>query len=351
MIGKWISWAVAGLLLAALPASGSYQLNSYGFGTGGSAGTSSTNYSINGIAGEGAGQSSSTNYSAGIGETYQKQADVPIATLSNPLSQYYNKLQLNLTPNGNPTDALYSIEMSPDGFTTVYYVTSSLTLTATPSFANFLSYSGWGGSTGIVVRGLARNTTYGARASAYRGKYTQSPYGPISTSATVNPSVTFEIDISATDQTTSPPYLVNFGSLLAATVNTSPVRVWISFDTNGEAGGNVYVAAHNGGLVSSVGSYTIPSSTGDLSSLSEGFGAQGASSTQASGGPFNVLSPYNNSGGNVGILDSSYRVIFSSSSPLSSGRASYYLLAKPQVMTPAAADYSEILTMVEAISF
>ncbi len=347
---KYLTVAFMPLFLAALPASGSYQLNSYGFGTGGTANSTSANYGINAIAGDTAGSTSSANYKVGAGETYSKQSDVPLVTLTNAAA-YYNKLELVLDKQNNPADALFSIAISSDNFVTTQYVKNDFTITNTQSFSNYLTYAGWGGATGILVRGLAPSTIYTAKATAYRGKYTESGYGPTTTATTADPSVTFDIDVAATDISTNPPYLVSMGSLLAGTVVDSPVKVWVSIDTNGESGGKVYISGQNTGLKSISGAYTIPSITGDITALTEGFGAQSSSATEVSGGPLAVTAPYDGTGGNVGVTDPTIREIYSTPVPLTAGRGSFILKAKSKSLTPAATDYTETLTCIESIAF
>jgi hypothetical protein len=337
--------------LAALPVSTHYSLGSYGFGTGGTAGTNSGHYSINGIAGDTAGTSSSAHYQAGAGANYQQQADVPLVTLSNP-SQWYNKLIVTLTPNGNPTDAKYVIAISTDSFATTYYVKSDLTLTTTFSATLFRTYTAWGGSSGFILRGLKPNSIYTAKSAGYRGVYTQSAYGPTSAGTTTNtPNLSFEIDIASTDTTSSPPYVVQFTQLLAGFVYTPPVRVWVSLDTNADSGGLVYVSDQNTGLVSSHVGYTINSTSTDINTQPEGYGAQGASVTQVSGGPLVLSAPFNGAGGNVGGLTTTFQQIFGSTTPITSGRGSFNLKAKSSTGTPASADYSDIMTVVAAASF
>src|SRR5258708_6903321 len=121
---NWPSWFVmlcSSLLMASLPASTNYQLNSYGVGTGGTANSSSTNYRINGLSGEQAGSASGSNYKVGAGENYLKQANIPILTLTNG-NNWYDKLKLVLDPQNNPTDAKFVVAISTDGFTTTKYV-------------------------------------------------------------------------------------------------------------------------------------------------------------------------------------------------------------------------------------
>ncbi len=167
----------------------------------------------------------------------------------------------------------------------------------------------------------------------------------------VNPTISFDIDVSATDSETSPPYAINFGNLAGGNVSDSPLKVWVDFDSNGASGGRVYVTGAQSGLHSPQSSFTISAVTGDLTSLSTGFGAQGSSATQGSGGPFNISSLYNVSGNNVGITDTSIRDIFSSSAPITAGRGSFLLKAKPSVTTPASTDYSETLTLIASPSY
>lgn len=345
-----LSWLGVPLLLAALPASSNYQLNSYGFGSGGTAGVSSTNYRVNGLSGEVAGSASSTNYTAGAGENFEKQANVPTVTIANG-GNWYNRLQLTIGPENNPSDALFAVAISTDGFTTTQYVKSDLTISSTLSFTDYQTYAAWGSGSGVIIRGLARSTVYSVKAKAYRGEFTESGYGPVSSAATVDPQISFDIDVSASDVSTSPPYNVSFGSLGVNTVTDSPVRVWVSLDTNGESGGSVYLSGQNAGLASSASTYTISSQTGDLASLNEGFGAQGVTATQTSGGPFTLVAPYNGSAGNVGVTDSLIREIFSATAPLVAGRGSFILKAKTTPQTPASGDYTEVLTAIASASF
>ncbi len=346
---KAIGWVVP-LMLAAMPASGNYQLNSYGFGTGGTAGTSSTNYSVNGLSGEVAGSSSSTNYKAGAGEAYEKQAHVPTATLANS-SNWYNKLLLTVGPGANPSDAVFAVAISTDNFVTTQYVKSDFTVGSTLAFTDYLTYATWGGASGVMVRGLQRSTVYTVKVKAYRGKFTESAYGPTASATTSDPQLLFGIDVSAVDASSTPPYLISFGTLPVSTVTDSPQRVWVSLDTNGESGGKVYLSGQNIGLKSTASNYTIASQTGDLSALTEGFGAKGMSATQTSGGPLTLSAPYNGVSDNIGVADSVIREIFNTAGPVTAGRGSFVLKAKTQPLTPASSDYTETLTAVAAGNF
>lgn len=349
-IFSYLIFLSMGFLLGALPSSTNYSLNSYGFGSGGSANSTSTNYGLNATAGEQAGSTSSTNYNLGAGEKYLKQANVSTITLVNN-ARWYNKLLVTIGPQNNPSDALFAIAISSDGFTTTQYVKSDHTIGSTLTRADYATYTGWGGASGVYVVSLSDSTTYSVKSKAYRGAYTESGYGPVATAITSPPLLTFHIDIAATDISTSPPYLIDLGELLANSVIASTNRVWTTLDTNAESGGIVYVSGQNAGLRSSSANYTIASASGDLSSLAEGFGARITSTAQGSGGPLVGSPAYNVSGSNVGVTDTQIRNLFTSVTPIISGRGSFILQAKSQNLTPSSQDYQEILTVIASASF
>ena len=352
MSWKMNVWALAmPLLLAGLPASSNYKLNSFGFGSGGTASSSSTNYSVNGSAGQVAGSATSNNYQVKAGENNVKQANVPTVTLVNT-SNWYNKLLLTIGPQNNPSDATFAVAISTDNFATVtQYVKSDFTVGSTLTTSDYLTYAAWGSSSGVFVRGLKPSTVYTVKVKAYRGKFTESGYGPTATATTAAPQISFDIDVSATDTSTSPPYDVAFGTLPVSTVTDSPVRVWFSLDTNGESGGKVYVSGQNSGLKSVSANYTIAAMTADLSTQAEGYGAQAVSATQTSDGPFTYESPYDGTGDNVGVIDNLIREMFTTPGPVTGGRGSFILKAKTQPLTPSASDYTETLTAIASASF
>lgn len=339
-------------LLFAMPASTNYQLKDFGYGGGGAANSTSTNYAIEGIAGEqNAARLDGTTYDLGPGLQFANQANVPPApTFTNP-SNYYNKLALTLAAGGNPTDTLFAIAISTDDFVTTNYVQSDNTVGATLGLEDYQTYSAWGGGSGFTVIGLAASTTYKVKVKAWQGKYTETGYGPEASAATVGARLTFDIDVSASDTDTDPPYATNIGDLVAGAVTSSPEKIWVDFDTNGESGGRVYIVASNAGLQSSRASYTISSVTGNLTSLSEGFGAQGSTATESAGGPFAVATAYDLTSNNVAIADTTIREIFTSGAPVTSARGSFLLKAKSSAVTPAASDYTETLTVLASASF
>ncbi len=164
----------------------------------------------------------------------------------------------------------------------------------------------------------------------------------------VTPTLTFDIDVSATDTDTGPPYIVDFGGLSATQIADSPQKIWVDFETNGVAGGKVYVAGLSSGLHSAATGYTINSASSDLASANTGFGAQDTSVAQGSGGPFLKSSPYDGASQNVGAINTSFQSIFTSANPITSGRGSFILKVKPSDLTPASNDYNDTLIVIAA---
>ncbi|HEY2003916.1 MAG TPA: hypothetical protein VGH44_02265 [Candidatus Saccharimonadia bacterium] len=335
------------LLLASLPASSNFKLNSYGFGGGGTSNSASANYRVNGLTGEQAGSGSSAHYKVGAGENYVKQANVPIITISND-AEWYDKLKVIIDPQNNPSDAKFAVAISTDNFTTTQYVKSDFTVGSTLTGADYLTYAAWGGATGAMLRGLNRSTVYSVKAKAIHGSFTETDYGPLSSASTVDPYLTFDIDTAATDTSTSPPYQINFGDLLAGSVITATNKLWVSLATNADNGAMVYDGGQNGGLLSGSTGHMIASVAGDLASQTEGYGQQGVSATQTSGGPLSVASLYGLSGTNIGAVYQHLQELFITPGPIHGGRGSVDMLAKSNSLTPASADYTDLMTVVAA---
>lgn len=339
-----MNWLIAGLaFFAALPATSNYQLNSYGFGSGGVANSTSSNYALEGISGEVAGQTSLTaTYSAKPGFIETQQAYVPkVSAFDNGSGAYYNKLHFVIDQQNNPSDAQYALSISTDNFVSdTRYVKSDLTVGATLALTDYQTYSAWGGASGANVIGLLPNTTYYLKIKATQGKFTESGYGPTTSAATVNPSLSFSISTNS----------LALGSLLAGTVVDAPTTIDITFATNAASGGDVYINGLNSGLFSIKTSSTIASASADLTPASRGFGAR-VTTTGASSGTFSSVSPYNGAANNVGITDTTIRRIMTASAPVVGGTGSVLIKAKSASTDPASNDYSETLTMLASASF
>ncbi len=339
------------LFLLVFPASTNYSLRDFGFGGGGQSDMTSSNYSMMGITGEQSGNSlSGSSYDLGPGLVFVNQANVPPAPAFTNPSNYYDKLHIVLDTGNNPSDTKFAIAISADNWVTTKYVQNDNTVGSSLGIEDYQIYAVWGGGSGFDVLGLGYNTTYKVKVKAMQGKFTETGYGPEASAATVNPQLSFDIDVAATDQDNSIT-ATNFGNLIPGSVADSPEKIWVDFSTNGESGGKIYVSGANGGLLSVRSGTTIPSATGDLSALSSGYGAQGSSVAQSSGGPLSIVSPYNVASSNVGVVNATIREIFSTSSPIVSGRGAFVLKAKSSAVTPAASDYEDILTVVASANF
>jgi hypothetical protein len=335
---------------AAMPATTNYQLHDYGFGNG--SGTTSTgNYSLEGVAGEqSSGDSSTSNATAKSGLQNTQQANVPAApTFTNP-SNWYDKLHVGLNPGSDPSDTLYAIAISSDNFVTTRYIQNDTTVGPALGIEDYQTYATWGGVSGFTVIGLTPNTSYSIKAKAMQGTFTESGYGPSSTVSTSDLSLTFDIDVSATNSETSSPYLLDFGTLLSNNVNDSPKKVWFDLDTNADFGGSIFVVSQNAGLKSTTTGYTISAVSGNLGSLNEGFGAQATQATAGSG-TFSIVSPFDGTSNTVGAITTQYQSMFTASTPLAAGRSAFLLKAKSTDTTPAAADYADTFTAVAAVAF
>lgn len=346
---KLFSLQVGLFLIFVFPASTNYQLKDFGFGTGGVGNATSGSYAIDAISGEqSAGNLDGTTYDLGSGLIYTNQANVPPApTFTNP-SSYYNKLKIVLDTGSNPSDTLFAIAISTDNFVSdTKYVQSDDTVGATLGIEDYQTFANWGAApTGTLIIGLAANTEYKVKVKAWQGKFTETGYGPIATASTVNPTMTFDVDVSSIDEENSVT-TIDFGNLFAGTVVDSPTKIWVDLITNGESGGRVYVSSNNAGLQSTHASYLISAVTDNLTSLSEGFGAQSSTATNG----LSEVTLYDKVGNEVGITDTTIREIFTAAAPVSGGRGSFLLKAKSSTVTPAAVDYTETLTVIASASF
>lgn len=339
-------FGIISALFAVVPSSTNYNLKAFEFGSGGEDSMSSTNYSINGVTGEQSGGTlSSVNYIIGSGEIPTQNTNITAPpTVANP-NNYYNRLHIILDTGNNPTDTRYLIAISDDGFVTTYYVQTDNSIGPALSIANYQTYAAWGGASGFLLTGLSPSKTYQVKVKALQGNFTESAYSQVGTASTVATSLSFSVTTSLTG---TPPFSVNFTSIPANTVTTAGATAQLAFSTNAVNGGTVYIRSANSGLVSSLAGTTIPSASADLGVVASGYGALVSSATQASGGPFTAVAPYNASGSNVGALTTTLSSIISSSSAVTTGNGTVELKAKTTSTTPSSTDYSDVITFVAA---
>ncbi len=320
------------------PQSTTYEIKAYDFGSGGISGATSTTYSLFGNTGQlDGGSLNSTSYTNQPGLTYLLTANVPGApTVSNNGGTLYNSLSVTLNTANNPSDTQYAIKVVSSS---TQYVQADGTLGPSPVWQ---TNAVWGAS-GFTMIGLTPSTTYTVSVSAKQGNYTQSAYGPATIVSTGSPTFSFSLNSNA----------LTFPQLDPGTVKTSTSTVTATISTNGTGGTTIYAYDTNGGLLSSQGGYTIAAVSSDLSTTSEGYGLQATSVGQSSGGPMEILSPYNGSGNTVGILDNvNKRAVFDSTGlPVTSGTGTFQLQAKASINAKIASDYVDIITVIATAVF
>ncbi len=337
-------------ILLTMPASSNYELKGYDFGGGGGVGESAS-YTMEAITGEVNGaKPTSASYGIFGGLLGVQQANVPAApTFTNNSGIDYNKLKFVINNGDNPSDATFAIAISTDNFATTQYVQADDTI---GSSIVYQTYSNWGGGTGEFVIGLIPNTTYYLKVKANTGLYTESPYSAVSSAATSAVTMTFDIDVSSDCSETAPPYVLNIGDLTPGSVVTGTNKICLDITTNAISGASIYINDSNTGLKSGVLNNTITSATADLSSAGSGYGMQGASKTQTSGGPLEYVAPFNGTSDNVGGLSPTLKQIFNSTdAPITGGKGSINVKAKASSTTPAATDYTDTVTLVAAGNF
>lgn len=353
-------WFSILLPLLALSVGSSYQLDGYSFGGGGVNGGSSPNFNYQGKSGQIGNQLvGESGYNFGGGMAYERQSPVTNSpNLSND-GNWVSRLHLKISPYsgiGNttplPQDTKYVVAISEDNFITTKYVSGNdYGLISNYTINDYKTFADWGGSIGFDILGLNPGKTYTVKVRTMQGKFTESEWSQTATSMTANPVLTYDIDVSAIDAHTDPPYVLDLSNMYPDSIVTSTNRVWVSLETNSANGGGVFLYGQNGGLKSLSVGYTISSVSGNLSSLADGFGIQAVGATATLGGPFLVESLYGGTGDVVGSLDTLVRQMFYTLSPITSGRASFVIKAKSSNNTPAASDYSEVLTVVAAANF
>lgn len=299
--------------------------------------------------------SMSGNFSLSGGLNFTLNSNVPNAPIIKNDNNYYNKLHVTIDYGMNADDTKFAIAASTDNFVSdIQYVQDDFTTATTLGPEDWLAYNGvnsWGGASGFTVIGLDPGTTYYFKVSAMQGGYTQSPFGPVGQGATVNPILSFDIDISNADNETAAPYSIALGDLTPSTIVTATNKVWVDMSTNGEAGGTVFVYGANGGLLSTSNNYKINAVSNNLISISEGYGIRGSTVSQTTGN-LQFVSPYSGVAENVGTLDTSKRVLVDSSGdPVDAGRVSFEVKAKASNLTKSGGDYKDLLTIIVSASF
>lgn len=259
-------------------------------------------------------------------------------------------------PVTNPTDTLYAVQISTDNFVSdIRYIDGSTNEPkSTVTLNDFRTKTAWETDT-FNILGLEENTQYYLRIIALHGDFTQTEEGPSDTATTAGATSSFDIDIADTggvSAETDPPFNITFtgdNALLAgAGTVVAENLIWLDAQTNGSGGFAIVQKGDNGGLYSSTLSSQINSITGDLDSLSEGFGLQSyyVDYESSSIGDISVMTNYSGSNKNVGVVDTDWNKVYDADGPIIDGRMALYVMARAGADKQGATDYQETVTII-----
>lgn len=190
----------------------------------------------------------------------------------------------------------------------------------------------------------------------------------VSLTATVDQTLTFDVDVSISDTETVAPFAVDMGTLAIGTLttsdNTAVESIFIDVDTNATSGVTVSVRGASGGLESTSAVNTISLGTAEESIVAgvEEFGLCVYAVSETSGGPFVAAGQYDSTSGScnptntgtqvVGRVETINTAILNTSTdPIEAGRAEILLKASITGATPSGADYAETLTFTAVGTF
>jgi len=165
---------------------------------------------------------------------------------------------------------------------------------------------------------------------------------------TVSATVSETISCTASTSTTA------FGTLTTSAVSTSTPDVTITMSCNYASGCTLKVQddgnATNPGLYSTTVAYLIGSAdaayadTATLAAGTEGYGIQGSTNANGSGGTLTIATRYNQTGNAVGGFEITDQSISSSTEPIANRETVVKHKAAISGLTKAATNYSDILT-------
>jgi len=362
--------------------SGNYKLLDPQLGSGGGE-SSSVNFKSLSFIGGGLerGKFSSSLYSVGVGQGYTFMANVPTVACFETQSDgssscsslsgvggmvqvcgpsgCYDRARFEINPQGNPPDTVYSVQLSPDNWSTILYLDgSSHTLESVLShnINDYKTLAEWqildNGTdwSRENILGLTPNTTYRIRLTALNGNYTETGFSPQAIASTAYPYIELDLDIATNSGVeTVAPHRVDIGVLGVLAPTAAQNNVYVDFQTNIQSGMSVYVKDEFGGL--SNGTYTIVSASEDLANAlnGDGFGIKVDSVSQIANntGYAKATSKYETAGTyQVGGINNSLQKIFCSvklptdtcttytPAPLISGQGVLKLIGRASLDTP-----------------
>lgn len=273
----------------------------------------------------------------------------------------YDKARFEIDPYGNPTDTLYSIQISTDNFSSDLKCIDGSTFRpkalASCNINDFRTEEYWEDEV-FNIKGLQPNTEYKIKITALHGDFTQSDFSAIATATTAQGSIEFDIDIADTGGITTEtvsPYTISFSGIkeliAGSAATTASNLIWLDVLSSSSGGFAVIQFGKNGGLYSSTTSQTISSSNIDLDTpMAEGFGLQSyyidAEIVSPYYGTITATTNYAGSTNTVGEISTSGKKIYQADGPVKGGRMGIYLKARAGVGKTPANDYTEEIYFV-----
>ncbi len=187
----------------------------------------------------------------------------------------------------------------------------------------------------------------------------------VTVTATVAPSITFDIDTAQTDTESAAPYSVALGQITTTDTRVSGTTdginfIWLDIDTNAGGGAVITVKNANGanGLVSTgTPADNINSADGTMADGTENYGICSVAETDG-GGNLDDLAPYDgtcaaNSETNVvgGLLSTPTPIYDTDGVAIVTGRAQISVNAAISTSTVAHNDYTDTLTFIATGTF
>jgi hypothetical protein len=186
----------------------------------------------------------------------------------------------------------------------------------------------------------------------------------VSVTGNIDPTLTFDLDVSVIDADSDDPYAVDLGTLSTSGPSGSNggtiPSIWIDLSTNATGGATVTVSSLYQALRSvSNPSDEISSATATLAGGTEGYGicVASAAGTQAPGDSFTAQGNYAGTctagSYDVGALpaDSGPLNLLIADGPISGGRSQVRVGASMSTATPAHPDYTDTLTFLATGTF
>jgi hypothetical protein len=186
----------------------------------------------------------------------------------------------------------------------------------------------------------------------------------VSVTGNIDPTLTFDLDVSVIDADSDDPYAVDLGTLSTSgpsgSNNGAIPSIWIDLSTNATGGATVTVSSLYQALRSASNpSDEIASGTATLTGGTEGYGICVASATGTQDGGDSFTAQGNYAGTctagsyDVGALpaDAAPASLLVADGPISAGRSQVRVGASMSTATPAHPDYTDVLTFLATGTF